>query len=135
MNLSNILNLFYFISGNVGSYGRCISQLTYNAYNNTVFNRYPYIKIISLIIFINLIYRTFVYLIFVFIKSIFPIIYMYFLLNLMDKSSEDKPISNLLFKINNDSDQKIKIIDTLEKQFNNQLGITTYSDDINCDNV
>jgi hypothetical protein len=122
MNFPNILNLFYFVSKNIGSSG-----LIYNACNNAVFSRHPYIKIILLIIFINLIYRTFVYLIFILIKSIFPIIYMYFLLNLMDKSSEEKPISNLLFKIN-DNNNKENIIETLENQMNKQLGIVNYTD-------
>ena len=123
MNFPNILNLFYFISRTVGSSG-----LIYNACNNAVFNKHPYIKIILLIIFFNLIYRTFVYFIFIILKSFFPIFQMYYILKNMDSYSDDKPLTKLFNKIKENNNNKENIIETLENQMNNQLGIINYKD-------
>ena len=141
MNFSNLINLLYLTQFNCTSYFGRFFNFSLSLFNNKVFNKYPFLKIITLIVSINLIYRTFIYFIFMIIKSVFPIVYMYFILNQMDKRSDQKPISKLIEKIKNDNKEASKkntIIDTLENQMNQELGIrkdiqTEY--DLNFDQV
>jgi len=102
----------------------CFSSL----FNNSTFNKYPILKIIFLIIFINLLYRTFVYFVFMILKSLFPIVQMYYILKNMDSYSNDKPLTKLLNKIKESKPNQDNIIENLEKQMNKQLGIVKYQD-------
>ena len=97
-------------------------------FNNSIFNKYPILKIIFLIIFINLIYRTFVIFIFMILKSLFPIFQMYYILKNMDSYSNDKPLKKLFDKIKENKSNQDNIIDNLEIQMNNQLGIVKFQD-------
>lgn len=140
MNFNNLLNLCYLTSFNFTSYFRRFSTLGLSLFNNRVFNKYPFLKIIAMIVSINLVYRTFIYFIFMIIKSVFPIIYMYFILNQMDKRSDQKPITKLIEKIQSEtnkskSNNKNTIIDTLENQMNQQLGIIKNNHDLDFDQV
>lgn len=121
MNLFNLLILF---RPNLSLCTNSIACL----YNNSIFNKYPILKIIFSIILINLIYRTFVYFIFMILKSLFPIVQMYYILKNMDSYSDDKPLSKLLNKIKEREPNQENIIDNLEKQMNNQLGIIKYNE-------
>ena len=46
----------------------------------------------------------------------------------MDSYSDDKPLSKLLNKIKEGEPNQENIIDNLEKQMNNQLGIIKYNE-------
>jgi hypothetical protein len=61
---------------------------------------------------------------------------MYYLLKQMDNSSTDKPLSNIINKINNNSNnnENENLIDQLEDQMNYELGIIKY-DKSNIDQV
>ena len=120
MNLFDLLILF---KPNLNLCTNSINCL----YNNSIFNKYPILKIIFSIVVINLIYRTFVYFIFMILKSLFPLIQMYYILKNMDSYSDDKPLSKLFNKIKENNNQE-NIIDSLEKQMNNQLGIIKYNE-------
>jgi len=61
------------------------------------------------------------------LKSLFPLIQMYYILKDMDSYSDDKPLSKLFNKIKENNNQE-NIIDSLEKQMNNQLGIIKYNE-------
>lgn len=124
MNIYNIFILFNKFRPNLNLCTNSISIL----FNNTIFNKYPILKIISFIILINLIYRTFVYFIFIILKSLFPIFQMYYILKNMDSYSDDKPLTKLFNKIKENNNNKENIIETLENQMNKQLGIVKYQD-------
>ena len=53
---------------------------------------------------------------------------MYYILKNMDSYSDDKPLSKLLNKIKEGEPNQENIIDNLEKQMNNQLGIIKYNE-------
>ena len=123
MNFFQVYNLttnfLYKIRPNYGKY----FSLLWSGFDNSLFNKYPIFKVLFGIILINLIYRTFIYLLFMIIKSLFPVIYMYFLLYFMDKQSDDKPITQLIKKIkknNLPTPNSDDIINSLEKELDNQ---------------
>ena len=124
MNSFEIYNYIFLILNKVRSNFGYILKYSMIIFNNSLCNKYPILKLLFGIFLINFIYRTFIYFLFFLIKSIFPIIYVYFMLYFMDKNSENKPFSNLIKKIRNDNINKNNnFIDSIEKEFNKKLGI------------
>ena len=123
MNFFQVYNLTSnFLCKLKPTYGKSFRAVGY-IFDNNLFNKYPFLKLIFGIIIINLMYRTFLYFLFLMIKSVFPIIYMYFMLYFMDKQSDDKPITNLIKKIKKDNlpnPNNEDLINTLENELDNE---------------
>ena len=136
MTIFEYFSKYYFIINYLKNNMSIIYNYSFPLFNNNFFLKYPLIKILVSIIMLNLIYRTFIYLIFLILKSVFPVFYMYYLLKQMDNSSSDKPLSNIINKINNNNSNSNdkNIIDKLEDQMNYELGIIKF-DKSNIDQV
>lgn len=136
MTILEYFSKYYFVINYLKTNLSIIYKYSLLFLNNNIFLKYPLIKILVSIIMLNLIYRTFLYLIFLILKSVFPVFYMYYLLKQMDNSSTDKPLSNIINKINNNSNnnENENLIDQLEDQMNYELGIIKY-DKSNIDQV
>lgn len=136
MTILQYFSKYYFIINYLKNNMSLIYNYSFLFFNNNFFLKYPLIKILVSIIMLNIIYRTFIYLIFLILKSVFPVFYMYYLLKQMDNSSSDKPLSNIINKINNNNSNSNdkNIIDKLEDQMNYELGIIKF-DKSNIDQV
>ena len=135
MTILQYFSKYYYVINYLKNNMSIIYNYSFPFFNNNFFLKYPLIKILVSIIMLNLIYRTFIYLIFLILKSVFPVFYMYYLLKQMDNSSSDKPLSNIINKINNNnSNNNENLIDKLEDQMNYELGIIKF-DKSNIDQV
>ena len=99
------------------------------AFDNSLFNKYPILKLLFGIFIMNFIYKTFLYFIFLIIKSVFPVIYIYFILYFMNKNSDDKPMNQLLNRIKK-PDVEENVIEVLEEDIDKMLeNVYVYNDD------
>ena len=78
-------------------------------------NKISYIHIIGIIVFLNLIFKLFSFLIFFFVKSLFPIFYIGGLLHVMDNYSNDKPITNIIKNIKKNYKKEEELEDCIQK--------------------
>ena len=131
MNSFEIYNYIFLILNKLRSNFGYIFKYFMIMFNNSLCNKYPILKILFGIILVNFIYKTFVYFLFFLIKSIFPIIYVYFMLYFMDKNSENRPFTNLINRIRKENIKKNNnFVDSIEKEFNKKLGIDDFLEEV-----
>jgi hypothetical protein len=84
-------------------------------FKNYLLNKISFIHIIGIFILLNIIFKLFSFFIFFIIKSLFPIIYVGGMLNIMDNYSDQKPISNLITNIKKNYKKEVELEDCIQK--------------------